>query len=186
MLRQDNADLRLTKMGYEIGLASYQRLETLNQKIKQIEVLTETAKRVKFLPDEINETLNTIGSTTIREPQTLYNILKRPELNIAQLEAQSQSIKKELLKFGHEEKQQLEINIKYENYIKKEEQMVQKIQSLDQYVLKDDFNYDRVQGLSHESREKLKMIKPRTIGQATRISGVSPSDISILSVYLGQ
>ena len=186
MLRQDNADLRLTRIGYEIGLAHYQRLETLNQKINQIEALTETAKRLKLSPEEINDTLSNIGSNPIREPQTLYNILKRPELNIDILEANSQRLKKELLVFEHEEKQQLEINVKYETYIKKEEQMAQKIQSLDQYVLKDDFNYDRVLGLSHESREKLKMIKPKTIGQATRISGVSPSDISILSVYLGQ
>lgn len=186
LLRQDNADLRLTHIGHRIGLASDERYASVLRKQAQIEELMRLLKESRIKPEEANSFLTSLGSAEIREKTSLLNLLRRPEIDlkqIQQLEAFSEQIGED---FNLEELEQAEIQVKYESYLEKEKQMAEKITSLEELRIPGHFDYDRVVALSTESREKLKKQKPETIGQASRISGVKPADISVLMVYLGR
>jgi tRNA uridine 5-carboxymethylaminomethyl modification enzyme len=186
LLRQDNADLRLTEAGHKIGLATDERLENVLDKKNDINSLTKSLSKIKIEPDDVNTELLTLSTATIREKIHAVNLLKRPEIGIAQLKNLNEELRDLFNQYPHEVQQQVEIAIKYDSYIDREQKLAEKIGTLDAYKIKSDFEYDRVKALSAEGREKLKRIKPETIGQASRISGVSPADISILTVYFGK
>ncbi len=186
MLRQDNADLRLTELGHKIGLAGDERMEKVIDKKSDIYQLTEELFKIKVEPDLINDELINLSTATIREKIHAANLIRRPEIGMKELKTLNPEINTLLGKYATEVQEQVEIGIKYENYIEREQKLAEKIGTLDSYKIKSDFEYDRVKALSAEGREKLKKIRPETIGQASRISGVSPADISILTVYLGK
>ncbi len=185
LLRQDNADIRLTKKGHQLGLASDERMEHVIDKEQDIVSLTKKLKEMRVSP-EMNSDLVNLNTATLREKIAPINLLKRPELSIYQLEKLSGELGQMLNGYSSEVKEQAEIDIKYETYIDREQKLAEKIGRLEHYKILPDFDYSRVKALSSEAREKLKQIKPETIGQASRISGVSPSDISVLTVYLGK
>lgn len=186
LLRQDNADIRLTESGHKIGLANDRRLDNVLDKKNGIAELTQLLKKVKVDPDQVNQGLVSINTATIREKVLLSNLLKRPEVSIHDVQNLSTDLKNAINRFSKEIQEQAEIEIKYETYIEREQKLAEKIGSLENYKILHDFDYDRVKALSSEAREKLKKIKPETIGQASRISGVSPADISVLTVYMGK
>ncbi|NJN28209.1 MAG: tRNA uridine-5-carboxymethylaminomethyl(34) synthesis enzyme MnmG [Cyclobacteriaceae bacterium] len=186
LLRQDNADLRLTKLGYEIGLASKERFDVVNQKIYNINQLVEELKKLKMNPADINDKLHEIGSSPVREKIDTYQLLKRPELNLEKLMKVNSQLEQTLKPFSREEIEQAEINTIYESYIEKERKLVEKVEHLEHFKIREGFDYRQIKALSIEAMEKLSKIRPATIGQATRISGVSPADISVIMVYLGR
>jgi tRNA uridine 5-carboxymethylaminomethyl modification enzyme len=186
LLRQDNADLRLTEHGYKLGLASEDRMQNVTAKKENIDLLLSELKKVKVEPNAINDDLSNLNTAVIKEKIPVINLLRRPHIGIRELKSIDTTVKAMLDKYPQEVLEQVEIHVKYESYIDREQKLAEKIGSLEDYRIKSDFDYDRVKALSAEAREKLKRIKPETIGQASRISGVSPSDISVLSIYLGK
>jgi len=186
LLRQDNADLRLTEIGHNIGLADEDRVQALQTKRKNIDHITKLLKAGKSSPDIINTKLAELATSTIREKTPWDLLLRRPEIGIKELRSLDPQIEDMLTVYSDEECEQAEIQIKYESYIEREQRLAEKIGALDEFMILPDFDYDRVKALSAEAREKLKRIRPETLGQATRISGVSPADISILTVYMGK
>jgi tRNA uridine 5-carboxymethylaminomethyl modification enzyme len=186
LLRQDNADLRLTEKGYQLGLASQERMERVKAKKENIEELLKNLQQTKVDPAVINTGLEELNTSAIREKIPALNLLRRPQIGIQTLKGIDERVRKVINQFDPEVQEQTEIYIKYETYIEREQKLVEKIGSLEDYKIKTDFDYDRVKALSAEAREKLKRIKPETIGQASRISGVSPSDISVLTIYMGK
>ncbi len=186
LLRQDNADLRLTEKGHALGLASDKRLAALEEKKSGLATLLNELSSTKLMPEEINEGLAKINSSPIREKNSITTLLKRPEIGVKEVQKLHISIASLIGKFSTDVAEQAEIVVKYEPYIDREQKMAEKIESLDNYAIQPDFDYDRVNALSSEAREKLKKQKPSTIGQMSRISGVSPADVSIMTVYLGK
>ncbi|MGR3811283.1 tRNA uridine-5-carboxymethylaminomethyl(34) synthesis enzyme MnmG [Jiulongibacter sp. NS-SX5] len=186
LLRQDNADIRLTPRSYDIGLASEERLQKVNSKIASSDELYQAVQKMKLDPQDINTQLEVYNSSPIKERTTVYNLLKRPELNIDKVQSLSTELKEELSQLSKETIEQTEIKVKYERYIEKELQMAEKMNKLENLTINPDFDYEKLTSLSIEARLKLKDIKPSTLGQASRISGVSPADISVLMVYLGR
>jgi tRNA uridine 5-carboxymethylaminomethyl modification enzyme len=186
LLRQDNADIRLTQKGYNLGLASENRLERMNYKKDIADAIVKEIKTKKITPDSANTYLEEIGSTTIREKSSIYSILKRPEINIENIRLIDSEMKDFLNKYDEEIIEQAVINIKYESYIEKELLMVEKMARLEDLNINPNFDYEKLLSISIESRQKLKKIKPQTLGQASRISGVSPSDISVIMIHLGR
>lgn len=186
LLRQDNADIRLTPKGNKIGLASNERLERVNQKIQNANLLFDELQKIKVTPNEVNDVLSQLSSTQIKEKVTLYNLLKRPEIEIHHLKELSEEFKNKLEQFTVEEQEQTSIKVKYERYIEKELQLVDKMKKLENLLINPSFDYESLTSLSIEARHKLKKIKPTTLGQASRISGVSPADISVLMIHLGR
>jgi len=186
LLRQDNADRRLTKIGHSIGLADNDRLDAVLDKINDFEKLISFLKQRKVYPNDINPGLEEINTAVIYEKTSLYQLIKRPELNLRVLRTHDQGLDKFLSGISEESIHQAEIQSIYETYIDKEKKMVDKIEQLENYKLKKDFDYKEIKSLSSEAIEKLNKIKPDTIGQASRISGVSPADISIILVYFGK
>ena len=181
LLRQDNADLRLTKAGYSLGLATKKRFDFVLEKEKTIKKITTFAANNKLTPKEINGYLNGLGSSKITEKKTLKELVKRPGVDLPSLVNAS---KCGLFLKNKEELEQVEIDYKYESYIKKEREVVEKISRLEESIIPSGFNYEKIKSLSAEGKEKLTKIQPKTLGQASRISGVSPSDVSILMVYM--
>ncbi len=186
LLRQDNADLRLTEKGHLLGLASEDRLSLLMEKKTKLSSLLNSLDLMKLTPDDINNRLIQMDSSPVKEKISVASLLRRPEINLAELKTLSSSAAQLLNSVPSEVAEQAEILIKYEPYIDREQKLAQKIEGLEEFRIRDDFDYDRVKALSAEAREKLKKIKPSTIGQMSRISGVSPADVSILTVYLGR
>lgn len=186
LLRQDNADLRLTDAGYKLGLADETRMQNYLGKKQRVTAIIDELKKMRTHPEQINEKLQNINTSAIREKTSLSQLIKRPEIGFNELEELDEQIKSQFAKYNSEEKEQAEIYLKYESYIEREQKLAEKIESLENYSIKTDFDYDRVKALSAEGREKLKRIKPETLGQASRISGVSPADVSILTIYMGK
>lgn len=186
LLRQDNADLRLTEIGHKIGLAGEERILKLQEKKARIKEVLAFLLSTRPSPENINKELEKLGTSLIREKTSVAHLLKRPEIGIQELKALNNDLATFLGKFEAEELEQAEIFIKYESYIDREQKLAEKIGSLEDFQIRSDFDYDRVKALSSEAREKLKRVKPNTLGQATRISGVSPADISVLTIYMGK
>jgi len=184
-LRQDNADIRLTEIGYDIGLASENRVEAVRDKVDQTKKLTKFIEKTSISPEEANPLLSSKDSSPINQKVKLKSILLRPDITLAELSALD-SFRDALGNYSKEALYQAEISIKYEGYLKREKESVDKMNRLEDIKLSDRFDYDILEALSSEAREKLNKIKPSTLGQASRISGVSPSDISILMVHLGR
>jgi tRNA uridine 5-carboxymethylaminomethyl modification enzyme len=186
LLRQDNADLRLTEAGHRLGLATDERLEKLLDKRNAMKALIKELKTMRAEPSIVNSELAELNTATITEKVPVENILKRPHIGMAELKKIDPELNRKLSEYSDDVLQQVEILTKYESYIEREQKMAEKIESLEDYKIKTDFDYDRVKALSSEAREKLKKIKPETIGQLSRISGVSPADVSVLTVYMGK
>jgi tRNA uridine 5-carboxymethylaminomethyl modification enzyme len=186
ILRQDNADIRLTEKGYNINLASKERLDNVQKKISKSAELIEELTLFKLKPEEINPFLESIDSASIKEKASVFSLLKRPELNLSTIHNVHPHITYTLDKYEKDELEQAEIKIKYEKYIEKELLLAAKLNNLDDIKLNPDFAYSEIQALSIEARQKLSKLKPMSLGQASRISGVSPSDISVLMIQLGR
>ncbi|MBC7407757.1 MAG: tRNA uridine-5-carboxymethylaminomethyl(34) synthesis enzyme MnmG [Arcicella sp.] len=186
LLRQDNADVRLTARGYSIGLASNDRLVNVQHKISQTNELIEEIKVLKVNPNEVNEKLESFGTATLRERVSLWNLLRRPNIEIPHLRTLTEETEILFSKYADEVLEQAEINVKYESYIEKEQLMVNKLQRLENLNIPTEFDYMKLKTISIEGRQKLTKIRPQTIGQASRISGVSVSDISVLMIYIGR
>jgi len=186
LLRQDNADLRLTELGHKIGLASDRRMERMLDKKHDTENLIKELHRRKVEPGMVNEGLGQLNTATIREKASVSNLIKRPEIGLNEIKELDGEMNSYLNQFEQEVLAQAEIQIKYQTYIEKERSLALKIDSLDHSRIPSGFDYDQIKALSAEAKEKLNKIKPDTIGQASRISGVSPADISVLTVYLGK
>ena len=186
LLRQDNADLRLTELSYRLGLASQTRMENVIVKkestAKIISILSETTVE----PAEINAYLESIGSSSISERQKVSKLILRPNISLPLLMEYIPSLATSLSGFKQESIEQAEIQVKYERYIEKEQEIVQRMSQLEELIIPDSFDYDKVSALSNEALQKFKRIKPRTLGQAGRISGVNPSDVQILMVFMGR
>ncbi len=186
LLRQDNADLRLTEKGYSLGLASNERLDAVLAKKSSLSLLLQDLKKIKLDPENINANLTGLQTSAIKEKTSIDLLLRRPEISLSSLKEMDSNLEITLNKYPTDILEQAEIQVKYLSYIERELKLAQKIEGLEDFKIKPDFDYSKVKALSSEGREKLKKVKPDTIGQATRISGVSPSDISILTVYLGK
>ena len=187
LLRQDNADLRLTPKAVELGMANMEsRVEMLEQKKTDMKSIEKYFRSTSVSPDSINSYLTEQKSAPLSQKVKLQSVLSRPNINIEGISQAIPEINSFLASFPVETKEAAEIKLKYEGYIKKEEEMVDKMNRLEKVGLSPSFNYQEITSLSAEAREKLTEIKPLSIGQASRISGVSPSDISVLLVHLGR
>lgn len=186
LLRQDNADLRLTERGHKLGLAKDDRLEKVLDKKNDLTRLSRELKEMRVEPEVVNYELNQLSTSEITEKIPVVNLLRRPQIGMAELKKIDPVLQQKLSSYSQEVLEQVEISLKYESYIDREKKQAEKIESLEDYKIKSDFDYDRVKALSSEAREKLKRLRPETIGQMSRISGVSPADVSILTVYLGK
>ena len=186
LLRQDNADIRLTEKGHSIGLASLDRLEKVFDKKNDLDKLLNDLHQKRVEPNESNEVLNELNTASLKQRVPVINLLKRPEINITHLFSLNNDLDSYLSKYSEDTLFQAEISVKYETYIQKEKELAEKMESLENKKIRDNFDYNEIRALSAEGRQKLQKIKPKTIGQASRISGVSPSDISILMVYLAR
>ncbi len=186
LLRQDNADIRLTQKGFDLGLADQIRVDRVNEKIEASNKLLKQLKDHRINPNDINELLSSADSAQIREKVSVYQLLKRPGLDLDTLTGSDMADFDYIRNQKEETKEQTIIEIKYRDYIEKEQQMAEKTMALEDLPLKEDFNYNNITSLSMEARIKLSKFKPKTLGQASRISGVNPSDISILMIYLGR
>jgi len=182
LLRQDNADSRLTEKGFQIGLADKERVIELNNKNGLILELEQEIKNTTVNPENINSKMQALGTSELMQKIKLNTLLLRPQVSLFDLLEDFPELKK----YDKEIIEEVEILIKYESYIEKEKQMADKLKRLDGLKIKSDFDYNSIKSISIESREKLNKLKPENIGQASRISGVSPSDLSILLVHLGR
>jgi len=186
LLRQDNADLRLTPYGFKLGLAEEKEyLQTLVKEEKTKE-LTKRLEKFKLAPDEVNPGLENLNTALVKEKITVEKLLKRPNVGLQDIINISDQLKEETVDYSKAVKEQTEILIKYKSYIDKERQMVEKISNLEDLKIPTTMEYANIKALSAEGRQKLGKIQPQTIGQASRISGVSPADMSILTIYLGR
>ena len=181
LLRQDNADLRLTKIGYEVGLVGEERYQSLVKKEKMIE---EEIKRVEHTnigtSDDVQSLLKSYGSTPLTSGTTLAELIRRPELSYESLA----SIDRQRKELPFDVVEQVNINIKYDGYIRRQQRQVEQFKKLESKIIPDDLDYNEVKSLRIEAKQKLTEMRPSSIGQASRISGVSPADISVLLVYL--
>ena len=186
LLRQDNADLRLTEHGYKIGLADEVRYQKILHKKSETAKLINDLQQKRVAPDDVNVGLETVGLATIKEKITAEKLLKRPQIGMEELKSLHEDLKNYLNKYPKEILEQAEVQIKYDSYIEKEQQMVDKLNNMENFRIPLQFDYMKIPALSAEGKQKLHKIKPETLGQASRISGVSPADLSILTVYLGR
>ena len=181
LLRQDNADLRLTKIGHDIGLISDERFKKFEAKKENIENEIKRLKNTIVKPEKkVNELLKKYGTSELSTGTKMSELLKRTELDYDKLAP----IDEKRPKLGIQEAKEAEIQIKYEGYIKMQEEQVEKFEKLERKILPENIDYEKINGISLEGRQKLNKLKPHSIGQASRISGVSPADISVLLVYL--
>ena len=187
LLRQDNADIRLTPLSHAIGLASDERLKRVEEKLKKTELVLDFLKKQSVKPEEVNPILENKNASPIKQQMKLFKIASRPQLNFKDL-MQLDAVKTFVAQNHIDEpvKEQAEIHLKYAGYIEKEKLNADKLNRLENIPIPDDFDFSKIKSISYEGREKLMKIRPKTIAQAGRISGVSPSDISVLLVYMGR
>jgi len=185
LLRQDNADIRLTEKSYNIGLASEERLKKVEEKIKKSGELEEFLKELSLKPNIINPILEENESNPVDQAYRASQILTRPNINLEKL-SKIEIIGNKAREYSEEIQEQAEINIKYKGYIEKEKENVAKLQRMENIKIPDDFDFSKVTSLSSEALQKMNNIRPKNIAQASRISGVSPADINVLLIYLGK
>lgn len=186
LLRQDNADLRLTEASYRMGLANQDRMDAVRLKKEQTEQVKKTLQEFSFEPAELNPYLEFIQSAPIQQKQKASQILLRPNISLIELVKAIPRFESNLNGFRNDALEQAEIQLKYDVYIEKEKELVGRMNQMENLEIPDSFDYSKVAAISNEAREKLKRIKPRTLGQASRISGINPSDVQILMVYMGR
>lgn len=189
LLRQDNADERLTELSADVGLADKKRVELLKEKRELIKMYMEYFREKSVSPDEINGFLKKVGTAPLKQKVKMIEVAKRPQVRLRELVKEIPELMRLYEECGtrrDEVIESAEIAIKYEGYIVRERQMADKIKRLERIRLDENFNYEKLKSISTEARQKLLKVKPRTLGQASRISGVSPSDISVLLVYMGR
>ncbi len=186
LLRQDNADIRLSPMGHELGLISDERLEKVNQKIKNSDDIVAYTRGKSIDPAGVNGLLEELGTSAINQGAKLFNLLSRPQVGFNDLKKADVGLNELLSAYDKETIEQAEIKIKYESYFIKEMEIVDRMKKMEDRAINPDFDYQTLASLSKEAREKLARIKPRTLGQASRISGVSPSDISVLMIHVSR
>ncbi|MEX0359973.1 MAG: FAD-dependent oxidoreductase, partial [Allomuricauda sp.] len=187
LLRQDNADLRLTPRSHEIGLATEERMKKMEQKEVASDKFIQFFRKTSFVPEEVNPILESLDSSKVKQSDKLFKVFSRPRVtmdHMLQLESVSKFVSENDL--DAEVLEQAEIQVKYSGYIEKEKSNADKLHRLENVRIPENFDYSQLKSLSTEAREKLRAIKPVTISQASRISGVSPSDISVLLVFLGR
>lgn len=186
LLRQDNADVRLTALSYKIGLASQERMDKVSAKMEAVDKAKEILGAISLEPNQINEFLESVQSSPLVNKQKILQLLLRPNIGLDAMQQAVPNLKVALLEFDKETLEQVEILTKYDTYIEKEKELVAKMSQLEDLLIPDNFNYDKLFSLSNEARQKFIKIKPRTLGQASRISGVNPSDVQILMVFMGR
>jgi tRNA uridine 5-carboxymethylaminomethyl modification enzyme len=186
LLRQDNADLRLTALSHELGLASQERVDRVQQKQLAVNEIKKIFNTLFLEPTEVNDWFATIRTAPIIEKQRAQKILLRPDVEISAMMQAIPSIHAALRGFDKESIEQAGVQIKYEVYIEKERELVQRMLQLEELEIPESFDYKKIASLGNEAREKLTKVKPRTLGQASRISGINPSDVQILMVYMGR
>lgn len=186
LLRQDNADWRLTPLSFEKGLASEQRYLTLKNKQAEVAQVIELFKKQSIAPHNANPYIEKAGGSAIEKSTKLFQLLSRPEVNMQAMIDSLPELQQQLSSYGFEVLEQAEIQMKYEGYIEKEKELVGKMKRLEEVPISPQFDYSKLNSLSLEAREKLNRIKPQNLGQASRISGVNPSDVQVLMVYLGR
>lgn len=186
LLRQDNADLRLTQLSFRLGLATQERMDRVVEKKKAVDKIKSQIYENSVSPGEINSLLEKLNSSSITERQKLYKILLRPEVELNDLLGHLPILKNTLANYSSEAIEQAAIQIKYEVYIEKEKEVVRRMAQLEDLMIPVTFDYKKISALGNEAIEKLTKIKPTTLGQASRISGINPSDVQILMVYMGR
>ena len=186
LLRQDNADERLTPLAHELGLASDERMQALEQKMAGVKSLRKALQQLSVTPEEASSVLEQAQSSPLKHAVRANDILARPHVSLASMVAHIDSIGNTCSQHAEEVLEQVEIQVKYEGYIAKEQDMADRLGKLDDLKIPGDLDFDRLTSLSFEGRQKLANRRPKTLGEASRISGVSPSDLSVLMVYLGR
>ena len=186
LLRQDNADLRLTKLSHQLGFASDIRMRKVEEKTKQVANIKTILSNQTIVPDEVNEFLARINSMVITEKQKASKLILRPNISLQEVINNCAELKMKLADQEIDHLEQAEIQVKYERYIEKEKEIVERMLTLENKMIPANFDYDKLSALSIEALQKFKKIRPLTIGQASRISGVNPSDIQILMVFIGR
>jgi tRNA uridine 5-carboxymethylaminomethyl modification enzyme len=187
LLRQDNADFRLTPKAFEIGLAKEERLIRMEQKFTQSDAMVNFFRETSLKPEEANPILEAKGSAPMSQPDKMFKVFSRPQLDLEDFRKFNKvAAYIEEHNLDQEVVEQAEIQVKYSGYIEKEKNNADKLTRLEDMIIPDNFNFDNIQSISIEAKQKLNKIRPRTIAQASRISGVSPSDISVLLIYMGR
>ena len=186
LLRQDNADIRLTEKSYRIGLASQERIEHVKNKVDDVSKIKKILNDFIFDTNEINPYLEKINSASLDKKQKASQLILRPSIGLADMMKVSPLLNSYLKNYYLETLEQAEIQLKYDVYIQKEKELVGRMSTLEEQVIPESFNYDKIISLSAEARQKFNKIRPQTLGQASRISGVNPSDVQILMVYMGR
>ncbi len=186
LLRQDNADIRLTEKSYRIGLASQERMDKVKTKSENVSEIKKILSEFIFDMDEINPYLMALNSSSLDKKQRASQLILRPAINLGDMMKASPSLNSHLKHYQTETLEQAEIQLKYDVYIQKEKELVSRMSTLEEKIIPESFNYDKIHSLSNEARQKFSNIRPQTLGQASRISGVNPSDVQILLIYMGR
>jgi tRNA uridine 5-carboxymethylaminomethyl modification enzyme len=186
LLRQDNADLRLTEKSYRLGLASQERMDLVIQKKQAVEKIKEILHSTQAETGQVNSFLEEHGSSPIDEKQKIEKLLLRPGIELPALAIALPQLGSALQSFSQENIEQASIQVKYNVYIEKEKDLVQRMTQLESLEIPENFDFKKILALGNEAKEKLTKIKPRTLGQASRISGINPSDVQILMVFMGR
>ena len=186
LLRQDNADLRLTELSYRLGLATQERMDMVRSKREGVAKVKAILNEYAVTPEDINPFLEKLSSSPITEKQKLSKTLLRPGIELNELASHLPALKTKLKNFSSDILEQASIQVKYEIYIEKEKELVERMSQLEDLKIPETFDYKKIQALGNEAREKLTKIKPTTLGQASRISGINPSDVQILMVFMGR
>lgn len=187
LLRQDNADIRLTPLAHKLGIrGAEERMQHVNEKVEASEQIQKFLRNLSVTPDQLNDFLSSKGSAPLKQKLKLHSVLSRPHINLSEIRQILPEVDTFLGGFDNEKIEQAEIHLKYEGYIQKEQEMVEKMNRLETVAIKEGFDFHSLASLSAEAREKLTKQRPQTIGQASRISGVSPADISVLLIHMGR
>jgi tRNA uridine 5-carboxymethylaminomethyl modification enzyme len=186
LLRQDNADIRLTKIGHSIGLASHARLEQVDVKLASVAAIRKVLGEISVEPLDLNHFLESKGSTPLNQKQKISQLLLRPGIGLLELSTAIPRLSDAIKHFSKEAIEQAEIQVKYDVYIEKERELVSRMNQMEDLEIPSQFEYAKVHAISAEAREKLTKSRPRTLGQASRMSGINPSDVQILMVYMGR